>query len=152
MRPLKSAPVSPGMICVTAAPPPGPVTARRSIECALWLEGRLMSRISTVSPARTRKNGPGRVPPNIQNVYSTPFASVPFSSVVKSSTTTRAGRARSSAGGTAGGAVSTALISPSGLLPSSPRCQPPLICAATVPATSADPPVSHHRRRRDGAL
>ena len=59
------------------APPPGPVTACRSIECVLCAVGRLVSLISTVSPSRTRTNGPGTVPPNVQKVYSTPLVSVP---------------------------------------------------------------------------
>ena len=53
-----------------------------------------------MSPSRTRTNGPGTVPPNVQNVYSTPFARVPFSSVIVTSTITRARPDRSSAGGT----------------------------------------------------
>ena len=69
----------------------------------LWAAAALLNRTCTVSPSRTRRNGPGTLPPNVQNVYSTPLASVPFCSVVSRSTTTRAGPERSIAGGTAGG-------------------------------------------------
>src|SRR6185369_3926434 len=121
-----NAPASPGITCVTAAPPPGPVTACRSIECALCAVVWFLSLICTVSPSRTRSNGPGTVPPNVQNVYSTPLASVPFCSVVSSSDLTLAGAERWIAGGTPGGASSTAFTSPP---TGSPRR-----CAATVPA------------------
>ena len=91
------------------------------------LVSRLRSRISTVSPSRTRSMGPGTLPPKVQKVYSTPLASVPFSSVVSRSTSTRAGRVRSMAGGTIGGLSSAAFAS----VAESARCA---FCAATAPA------------------
>src|SRR5262245_33893746 len=85
-----------------------------------------------MSPARTRRNGPGTVPPNVQNVYSTPLASGPFCSVVESSIRTLAGAVRPVGGGTAGGAMSANATS-GGAFTSLRRP----FCAATVPVTSA---------------
>jgi hypothetical protein len=58
----------PGAVKVLAAPPPGPVTACRSMLCGSLLFGWLASQNSTVSPSRMRMNLPGTVPPNVQNV------------------------------------------------------------------------------------
>src|SRR5919108_2726319 len=96
----------------------------------LWAVVWLVSRICTVSPSRTRSIGPGTVPPNVQNVYSTPLASVPFCSVVSSSTITLAAVDRSTGGGAAGGVWSTAVTS--GSPPPSRRR-----CAPTVPTSAA---------------
>ena len=51
---------------VAAAPPPGPVTACRSMLWATVLWGAFFSVSSTVSPWRTRIIGPGTVPPKVQ--------------------------------------------------------------------------------------
>jgi quercetin dioxygenase-like cupin family protein len=55
-----------GRICVTAAPPPGPVTACRSMLCVTPESLALPRLISTVSPSRTRSIGPGTVPSKVQ--------------------------------------------------------------------------------------
>src|SRR3990167_5365363 len=65
----------------------------------------------TLSPALTRMNGPGTVSPNVQNVYSTPSASVPFFSDVSSSTVTLAPPALLGAGGPPGAVVNFATSS-----------------------------------------
>src|SRR4030066_1431993 len=72
----------PGMVCVAFAPPPGPVTACMSIEWMFLLLSLFFKRNSIVSPARTLTNGPGTVPLNVQNSYSTPSASCPYTSLV----------------------------------------------------------------------
>ena len=79
-----------------------------------------LRRNSTTSPSRTRMNCPGTVPPNVQNVYSTPSASVPFTSVVSRLTITFALPGRSTGGGTVGAAVRIALISGSSAAGPSP--------------------------------
>ena len=70
-----------------------------------------LRRICTMSPTRTRTKGPGTVPPNVQNVYCTPSASVPFTSVVSRLTITLALPGRSTGGGTSGAEVRTAFTS-----------------------------------------
>ena len=60
--------VWPGAVNDEAAPPPGPVTACKSI---LWgiLESGLFDKLnSTSSPSRTRINCPGTCPPKVQNI------------------------------------------------------------------------------------
>ena len=49
-----------------AAPPPGPVTAWRSILCGILLDGWLASVNSTRSPSRMRMKLPGTSPPKVQ--------------------------------------------------------------------------------------
>jgi hypothetical protein len=57
---------SPGATWVTLAPPPGPVTACRSMLCVTPASAALRRVISTVSPSRTRSIGPGTVPLKVQ--------------------------------------------------------------------------------------
>jgi hypothetical protein len=57
---------SPGASCVALAPPPGPVTACKSMLCETLLSGAFFSVNSTVSPWRTRSIGPGTVLPKVQ--------------------------------------------------------------------------------------
>jgi hypothetical protein len=52
----------PGLVEVNTAPPPGPVTACRSIECGKALEVSFLRCSSTVSPRRMRIIGAGIVP------------------------------------------------------------------------------------------
>ena len=58
--------LSPGATWVDLAPPPGPVTACRSMEWMLPESSAFFKVSSTVSPTRTRMNGPGTVPLNVQ--------------------------------------------------------------------------------------
>ncbi len=53
--------VSPGATWVTAAPPPGPVTAWKSTEWMLTLLSSFLRLMVTSSPWRTRSIGPGTV-------------------------------------------------------------------------------------------
>ena len=62
MKPL----VSPGAAWVATAPPPGPVTAWKSTECIMALSSAFFIDTSTVSPTRTRTNGPGTLPLKVQ--------------------------------------------------------------------------------------
>jgi len=101
----------PGAVKVLAAPPPGPVTACRSMLWGSLLLGLFSSQNSTVSPSRTRMKRPGTVPPYVQNVYSTPSASGITFSMTSSVTFTFAAVVRVMGGGTIGGSVSTAFSS-----------------------------------------
>ncbi len=91
----------PGAVCVAVAPPPGPFTACRSIECGHVLPVALATLISTVSPTRARSIGPGTVPLKVQYVYVSPGATSATTSRVWSSTLTVVGDVRVMAGGTA---------------------------------------------------
>ncbi len=127
----------PGAVKLEAAPPPGPVTACRSMLCGIFESGWFFRWNSTVSPWRTRMKLPGTVPPNVQNVYFTP-SEISFStSRTSSSTMTFAGVERPVAGGTIGGLVNMALMgSPCGG-PKSPAAEPPVSVLA-----DGDAPVS----------
>jgi hypothetical protein len=54
------------LVDVKTAPPPGPVTACRSIECEKELEVSFFRCNSIVSPKRTRSIGPGIVPSKVK--------------------------------------------------------------------------------------
>ena len=58
----------PGAVTDDVAPPPGPVTACRSMLCGILLVGWFLRWNSTVSPWRTRMKLPGTVPPKVQKV------------------------------------------------------------------------------------
>ena len=78
----------PGAVKDDAAPPPGPVTACRSMLWGMRLLGWLCRWNSTRSPARTRMKWPGTVPPKVQKLYSTSSASRARSSRVSRLTMT----------------------------------------------------------------
>ena len=58
----------PGAVKLLAAPPPGPVTACRSMLWGILLDGWFWRWNSTVSPWRMRINLPGTSPPKVQKV------------------------------------------------------------------------------------
>src|SRR5437773_5497832 len=76
---------SPGATC-TEPPPPGPVAAWKLTECQFMLDLAFFRRMRRVSPTRTRMNGPGTVPLNVQNLYVTSLARRPLTSVVSKET------------------------------------------------------------------
>ena len=49
-----------------AAPPPGPVAAWKSTEWIIELSAEFLRWMSTVSPTRTRRKGPGTLPLKVQ--------------------------------------------------------------------------------------
>ena len=53
-------------IVLITAPPPGPVTAWKSTEWLIMLFLAFLKWTSTVSPTRTRTNGPGTLPLKVQ--------------------------------------------------------------------------------------
>ncbi len=85
-------------------PPPGPVTAWKSTLWGIRLLLRFSNWSRSVSPTRTRMNGPGTLPLNVQNVYrvgcASPSMSTPMRSSVYIFTFTIAGRFRVIGGGT----------------------------------------------------
>ena len=88
------------------APPPGPVTAWRSMLWGILLEGWLLRWNSTRSPSRMRMKLPGTSPPKVQKRYSTPSESFLTTSWTSSLTMTLVACLRVIAAGTLGGAVS----------------------------------------------
>ena len=79
-------------------------------------------------------NGPGTVPPKVQNVYCTPSASTPLTSVVSRLTITFALPGRSTGGGTSGGEVRMAFTSVSAAAPAAPSRA--WLCQIIAPPTS----------------
>ena len=67
-RPPNAARTPPVYVAPKPAPPPGPVTACKSILWGILLVGWLCKWNSTKSPSRMRMNFPGTRPPNVQNV------------------------------------------------------------------------------------
>src|ERR1035437_590450 len=98
----------PGSVSDALAPPPGPVTACRSMLCGIVLDASFLRCSSTRSPSRTRMNEPGTAPPNVHAVYSTLSASRSVFSTTSRFTITFVGCDRVMGGGTLGACVSTA--------------------------------------------
>src|SRR5690606_15485705 len=101
----------PGATKEDSAPPPGPVTACKSMLCGNLLFGWFFRVNSTSSPTRVLIKSPGTVPPKVQYIYRTPLESSPSSSRISISTLTFLAFLLPTGVGTWGGEVSSATIS-----------------------------------------
>ena len=100
-----------GGVSLAIAPPIGTAAAWKSILCGIIELAELESCTSTISPSRTRMNGAGTLPFNVQNLNCTPSIKSIICSSAVSFTTTFAGELRSIGFGTFGASVSSASIS-----------------------------------------
>ena len=98
----------PGAVNELAAPPPGPVTACRSMLCGILLSGWFFRWNSTVSPWRTRMNLPGTCRRTSRTCSRRRRQIGITTSLTSRSTTTFAARLARVGGGTAGANVSVA--------------------------------------------
>ena len=120
----------------TVAPPPGPMTAWRSIECVIAVSR--FSRLSvTVSPTMTRTIGPGTVSLKVQYWYVTPSSMAATAIFVYMLTVMFWGCVRVSAGGRSDGArpISETSAGSAGGRPGSGGTGPWRCCPGTDRAT-----------------
>src|ERR1035437_5622201 len=152
----------PGSVSDALAPPPGPVTACRSMLCGIVLDASFLRCSSTRSPSRTRMNEPGTAPPRAREPPPAPPPPPPrpvspalsgsrsVFSTTSRFTITFVGCDRVMGGGTLGACVSTATSWPvmsalgwrsSKILRPSSRADATLHdwIASEVPAMSAAP-------------
>src|SRR5690606_31935359 len=101
----------PGATKEDSAPPPGPVTACRSILWGRLLSGWFCKWNSTSSPTLVLIKLPGTVPPKVQNTYLTPSVNSPSFSRISISTVSFLGFLSPTGLGTFGGEVNSAFIS-----------------------------------------